>query len=65
MSGFVADKALVEIRITDAECGYLDLGIAAGDEVHVLAFGQLYFELFDKGSYVAVGDDGTFILLNA
>ena len=62
---FVTDKAAVEVAVADVECGYLDLCVAAGDEVHMFAWRQLDLEFLDECSYVAVGDDGAFVLFDA
>lgn len=62
---FVANELSVEIAVGDAESRYLDLGIAAGDEVHVLASGELHFEFLDEGGDVPVADDGAFVFLDA
>ena len=61
----VAYQAAVEVVVVDFKLGYLDLGVAAWDEVHLLAFGQLNLELFDERGHIAVGDDGAFVFLDA
>jgi len=62
---FVADEGAVEVVVVDAEGGYLDLCVGAGDEVHVFAGGQLHLEFLDEGGHVAVGDDGALVFLDA
>ena len=62
---FVADKAAVEVTVLDAEGGYLNLCVAAGHEVHVLAGRQLHLELLDEGGHVAVRDHGALVFLDA
>ncbi len=61
----VADERAVEVAVADVELGDADLGVGAGDEVHVLAGGQLYLEFLDEGGHVLVADHGALVLLDA
>ena len=62
---FCSDKVSVKVGIIDFERRNLDLRIGARDEIHVLAGRQLHLELLDEGCHVAVGDNRTFVLLDA
>ena len=41
------------------------MGVRTRNEVHLCAFGKLHLELLDKRSHVLVGDNGTFVFLDA
>ena len=60
-----ADEVAVEVVVVELELGDAYLGVAAGDEVHVLARRQLHLELLDESGHVAVGDDGALVFLDA
>jgi len=63
---FFTDQRLVNVFVVvHGECWYLDLCVRSGDEVHVFAFWQFDNELFDKRSYVLVGDDFAFPFFDA
>ena len=62
---FVTYEALVYILvIIHAVCRNLDLGIRAGDKVHMFALGKTDNKFLDKCGHVAVGDNGTFPFLD-
>ena len=61
-----ANRSLVDVLVVvDGECRNLDLRVRAGDEVHVLALGELDDELLDERGDVFVRNDFALPFLDA